>query len=208
MATIQRLTDSCVLVTSDDHATLFDPGFHTFDHYEGLESIGEVTRVMVTHEHRDHVNPDFLAWLVDRRSDLVIYANDAVASLLSKEDLEVVTDSPTGVTIEDVRHGRLPTGAQPPNRSFTIDGLFTHPGDSREPTRSAPVLALPLIVPWSSATAAVEFAQRLKPEQVIPIHDYYMNEMGRAWIRGFIGGIVADMGIEMVELDWGERFTV
>lgn len=208
MATIQRLTDSCVLVTADDHATLVDPGFHTFGHYDALDSIGDVTRVLVTHEHRDHVNPDFLAWLIDRRSDLVVYANDAVASLLSHSDIDVVTEPPDGVTTEDVLHGRLPTGAQPPNRSFTIDGLFTHPGDSREPTSSGPILALPLLVPWSSATEAVEFAERLRPEQVIPIHDFYLNEMGRSWIRGFIGGIVAELGIEMVELDWGEGFTV
>ena len=31
MTTIQRLTDSCLTVTTDAGTTLLDPGFHTFD---------------------------------------------------------------------------------------------------------------------------------------------------------------------------------
>jgi L-ascorbate metabolism protein UlaG (beta-lactamase superfamily) len=76
MSQIRRLTDSCLLVTTEDEATLFDPGFHTFlDGPVDLDSIGDVTRVLVTHEHADHVNPDFMDWLVDRNSDLVVHSN-------------------------------------------------------------------------------------------------------------------------------------
>lgn len=209
MTKIRRLTDSCVRVVTDDHATLFDPGFHTF--LEGqidLDSIGDVTRVMITHEHGDHVHPDFVHWLVDRGSDVVVHSNEAVAKLLEGHDIEVSVDPPDGVTVEDVLHGKLPTGAQPPNRSFTIDGLVTHPGDSREPTTSAPLLALPLLVPWDSATGAVEFARRVQPAQVVPIHDFYMSQSGREWIRGLIGNVLAKDGIELIDVDWGAEFTI
>ena len=139
MTEIRRLTDSCVLVATDDDATLFDPGFHTFlDGEVDLGSIGDVTRVFVTHEHADHVNADFVSWLIDRRKDLVVYSNQAVADLLSDHDIEVSVDVPDDVSVEDVEHEKLPNGAQPPNRSFTIEGLFTHPGDSHQPTRTAP----------------------------------------------------------------------
>ena len=103
MTEIRRLTDSCLLVTTDDAASLFDPGFHPF--LEGgidLDSIGDVTRVLVTHEHGDHVHPDFVKWLIDRRRDLVVYSNQAVADLLQKHDIEVSTDVPPGVSVEDV----------------------------------------------------------------------------------------------------------
>lgn len=209
MAKIRRLTDSCVQVVTDDYATLFDPGFHTFLEGEvDLDSIGDVTRVMITHEHGDHVHPDFVRWLVDRSSDLVVYSNDAVADLLESHDIEVSTDAPEGSQVEDVLHGRIPTGAQPPNRAFTIDDVITHPGDSREPTATAPLLALPLIVPWDSATGAVEFARRLKPAQVVPIHDFYLSRSGREWIRGLIKNVLAGDDIELIDVDWGEEFTV
>jgi L-ascorbate metabolism protein UlaG (beta-lactamase superfamily) len=209
MTEIRRLTDSCLLVTEDAHATLFDPGFHTFqDGHVDLDSIGDVTRVLVTHEHGDHVNPDFVRWLIDRRRDLVVYSNQAVADLLDGHDIPVSTEVPPGTGVEDVLHERLPNGAQPPNRSFTIEGLITHPGDSHQPTVSAPILALPLIAPWGSVTAAVEFARRLAPRQVIMIHDFYLSESGRSRIRAMAGGVLAAADIEMLDLDWGQSLTI
>ena len=209
MTTVSRLTDSCLVVTTDDEATMFDPGFHTFLSGEiELDSIPDVTRLLITHEHGDHVHPDFIKWLQERGTDLSIYSNDAVVALLEPHGIEVTTTPPEGVTAEDVVHGMLPTGAQPPNRSFTIDGVLTHPGDSREPDVVAPILALPLIVPWGSARGAVEHAQRVKPAQVIPIHDWYLSQGGREFIRGMISGVLGEQGIEMIDLDWGQSYTV
>lgn len=209
MARIKRLTDSCIHVITDDGATLFDPGFHTFLGGEfDLSTVGEVTRVLISHEHGDHVNPEFVRWLIDRGEEVTVYSNQAVADLLVKSDIEAVVGAPDGVSFEDVLHGRVPSGDQPPNRSYTINGLLTHPGDSREPTSSAGVLALPLLVPWDSATGAVEFARRLMPSQVVPIHDFYLSQSGRSWIRGMIKNVLAGDGIELVELDWGDEYSV
>lgn len=209
MTEIRRLTDSCVLVTTDDDATLFDPGFHTFlDGEVDLDSIGDVTRVLVTHEHGDHVHPDFVKWLIDRRSDLVVHSNQAVVELLRQHDIEVSVDVPDGVSVEDVVHEKLPNGAQPPNRSFTIDGVFTHPGDSHQPTSTAPIMALPLMAPWGSLTGAVEFASRIKPKQVLMIHDFFMSEAGRTRIRAMAKGALAQHDIELLDVDWGQSFTV
>lgn len=209
MATIQRLTDSCLLVTTDSEAILFDPGFHTYQSGEfDLDSLGDVSQVMITHQHGDHVNPEFVAWVVDRGSDVTVHANQTVVDILAESDIEASTGVPEGVSIEDVDHEVLPTGDAPPNRAFTLEGVFTHPGDSRQPSRSAPVLALPLMAPWGSATGAVEFARRIGPKQVVAIHDFYMSQDGRAWIRGLVKRVLAEDGIELVDLDWGDSYTV
>ena len=209
MSQIRRLTDSCLLVNTEDEATLFDPGFHTFlDGPIDLDSIGDVTRVLVTHEHADHVNPDFVNWLVDRNRDLMVHSNQAVADLLDGHGIQVSVAVPDGVSAEDVLHEKLPTGARPPNRAWTIDGLITHPGDSHEPTHTAPILALPLMAPWGSVTGAVEFARRLQPERVIMIHDFFMSDSGRERIRNLAKNVLAESGIEMLDLDWGDHLTV
>ncbi len=209
MTTIRRLTDSCLVVTTDQAATLFDPGFHTFESGEiDLDSIGDISRVLITHEHGDHVNPEFVRWLVDRASDLTVYSNQAVAGLLDGYGIEVDTTDPAGVTTEDVLHEMIPTGAQPPNRAFTIDGVLTHPGDSYQPTASAPVLALPLIIPWGSTTQSMDFARRLGPRQVIPIHDFYLNQGGRNFAYNMAKNVLAKADIEVVTLNWGETVTV
>lgn len=209
MATIKRLTDSCFLVTTDSESVLFDPGSHTFSSGEiDLESIGDVTRVLITHEHSDHVSQEFVRWLVDRRRDLAVHSNAAVADILDGHGIAVDTQSPAGVSFEDVRHEVIPNGTAPPNRAFTIEGVFTHPGDSRQPTVSAQVLALPLMAPWGSATGAVEFARRLRPRLVVPAHDFYLSEGGRGWLRGMVKRVLDEDGIELMDLDWGEGFSI
>ncbi len=209
MATIQRLTDSCLVVTTDAGATLFDPGFHTFQSKEiDLDSIGDISRVLITHEHGDHVNAEFVRWLIDRRSDLAVYSNEAVAGFLDGFGIAVSTTNPAGVTSEDVLHETIPTGAQPPNRAYTIEGVLTHPGDSYQPTTSAPILALPLLVPWGSTTRSVEFARRLSPQQVIPIHDFYLNEGGRSFIYNMATNVLAKSDIEVIAINWGETVTI
>lgn len=208
MPTVRRLTDSCLVVRDDGGATLIDPGFHSFESGEiDLATIGDIQRVLITHEHADHVSPEFVRWLIDRGSDVTVYSNDAVAGLLASHEVKVATTNPHGVSAEDVLHERIPTGAQPPNRAYTIDGVLTHPGDSQQPTRSAPVLALPLLAPWTSVTAAVEFARRLGPAQVVPIHDFYTSQSGRQWIMGMAKAVLAKEGIEVVALDWGDSYS-
>lgn len=209
MSTIRRLSDSCVVLTTDQDITLIDPGFHTFDSgVIDLESIGDITRVLITHEHGDHVKPDFVSWLVDRRRDLKVHANQAVVDLLRKHDLEASADNPEGVTAEDVAHEMTPAGTSPPNRAFTVEGVFTHPGDSYQLTTTAPVLAMPLLAPWGSARDSVEFARRLRPQRVVPVHDFYLSESGRRWATGFIKSVLEKDGIELIPLDWGEKATL
>ena len=209
MATIRRLTHSCVIVTTDDHATLFDPDFFTFTSGEiDLDTIGDVSRVFVTHEHADHVHPDFLRWLIERRRDLTVFSNEAVLDRLTGEGIEVSLAVPVGVSVEDVLHEPIPNGATPPNRAWTIDGVFTHPGDSLQSSFTAPVMSLALMAPWGSATAAVEFATRLGPAQVIPAHDWYLSPQGRDFLPNLVRGPLAAAGIEFVPLGWGESLTV
>jgi len=209
MAVIRRLADSCITVTTQTGVTLIDPGFSTFDSGEiDLATIGDVSRVLVTHEHSDHVKPEFVSWLIDRRADVTVHSNQAVADLLRGHDIGVITDNPPGVTAEDVLHGMTPAGTSPPNRSYTVEGLLTHPGDSQEPTLTAPVLALPLLAPWTSTTAAVAFARRLRPQMVIPIHDFHLGAGGRQFLASMAAGALKADGIEVVPLGWGESIEI
>ncbi len=209
MPTIRRLADSCIVVTGDNGATMIDPGFFTFEAGEiDLGSIGDIQRVLITHEHTDHASPPFIKWLIDRGPAVRVFGNAAVAEHLAKHDIEVSNENPKGITAEDVLHELTPTGARPPNRSFTVEGTLTHPGDSHEPTTTAPVLGLALSAPWTSTTAALEFAMRLAPTQVVPIHDFWLSASGRDFVTGMAGTVLAKSGIELVPLGWGDSYTV
>lgn len=209
MTTIKRLTDSCLVVTTDDGATLFDPGFHTFESgIVDLDEIGDIQRVLITHEHGDHLSADFLRWVLDRGNDVTVYGNAAVAGVLAAHEIQVATDIPAGTSAEDVTHETTPMGTAPPNRAWTIDDVITHPGDSYGPTRTAPVLALGLLTPWGSTTKTLEFARKLAPLQAIPVHDFYLSDTGRGWINTVAKTVLAQADIEVVTLDWGQSYTV
>lgn len=209
MSTIKRLTDSCLLVTTDEGTTMLDPGFHTYQSdLIDLDDVGDVQRILVTHEHGDHVNPDFVKWLLRRGDDVTVHGNQAVADLLAEHDIAVVTGLPAGTSAEDVLHEVTPMGDAPPNRAWTIDGVLTHPGDSYGPTRTAPVLALGLLTPWGSTTRSLEFARSLSPGYVVPVHDFYLAEQGRHWIASVAKRVLAEADIEVMTLDWGEYFTL
>ncbi len=188
---------------------MFDPGALAFDSsVVDLDSIGDIQRVLITHEHGDHVKPEFVRWLIDRGEDVTVCANDAVAALLAQHDIAADTELPTGVSAEDVLHEMTPMGTTPPNRAFTVDGVLTHPGDSYQPSATGPVLALPLLVPWGSTLESMEFARRLVPKQVVPIHDFYLSASGRQWITTMAKSVLAESGIELIPLDWGESYSV
>lgn len=209
MTTIRRLTHSCVIVTEDDHATLIDPDFFSFTSGAvDLDSIGDITRVLVTHEHGDHVHPEFVLWLKHRRDDLTVFSNEAVQTMLAKSDISVSTEVPEGTSVQDVLHERIPNGATPPNRAWTVGNVFTHPGDSYGLTSCGPVLSLSLIAPWGSSTASVDFAVGLAPRQVIPAHDFYLSEQGRSFLPNLVAGPLKQAGIEFVPLGWGDSYTV
>lgn len=209
MATIQRLAHSCLLVSTDDGTALLDPGFFSFDQSPvDLDALGDVQRVLITHEHADHVKPAFVQWLVDRGDDVTVHGNQAVVDLLAAEGIAADVTTPPGTSVEDVEHETLPNGATVPNRSWTVGDVLTHPGDSYGPTRSAPVLALPLLTPWGSATASVAFARRLGVATVVPVHDFYLTAQGRQFASGIVAGALGEHGIEVMALDWGESATV
>lgn len=208
MATIKRITDSCLVVTTDEGATMFDPGFHAVETGAvDLDQIGDIQRVLITHEHGDHVSPQFVKWVLDRNQDVQIFGNQNVADLLAAEDIAVSTAIPAGTSAEDVAHEMTPMGTAPPNRSWTIDGVLTHPGDSYAPTASAPVLALGLLTPWGSTTRSLQFARDLAPQQAVPVHDFYLSDLGRKWIYNVASRVLAQSNIEVVTLDWGESYT-
>lgn len=208
MVTITRVADSCLVVATEHGNTLIDPGGFAFK-WEGIDlnDIGDVQRVLITHEHADHVSPEFVRWLVDRGTDVTVHGNNNVVTLLGEAGIEASTSAPAGTSLEDLTHETLPTGQKPPNRSWTVDGALTHPGDTYQSTSTARVLALALLAPWGSMTASVAFARKLGPRMVVPIHDFYLSRSGRTWATGVATKALESAGIELVDLDPGKSFS-
>ena len=78
--TVQKLADSCVRVDIGDHSVLVDPGFYTWEHDRlDLTSMPAPDRLLITHNHPDHLAIEFVQALVTEYSEMIIETNKEVA---------------------------------------------------------------------------------------------------------------------------------
>jgi len=68
----------------------------------------------------------------------------------------------------------------PQNTAYVIDNVFVHPGDSLAESvakhSETKILALPTMAPWETELQTFNFAKKMSPQYVVPIHDGYAKE--------------------------------
>jgi len=206
---VQKLSHSCVRIEVDGHSALVDPGFFAWEHPGlNLASMPTPDRLLITHNHKDHLAIPFVEALLDAFPALVIETNEDVSNTLAEAGIEATTESAQWTSQFTAPHEQTPNGSQPDNVGFLIGDVFSHPGDSYTFEESPPVLALPLLPPWGSSTEAVAVARRLSPRFVIPIHDWHLSETGKKWLHGAVEPALAEEGITLLALDDFEAVTV
>jgi L-ascorbate metabolism protein UlaG (beta-lactamase superfamily) len=169
---------SCVLAETGTTRLLFDPG--TFS--KGFEEVRDITAILITHQHPDHLDEQRLAALVAANPGVELVVDPASAQTVAALGLTARTVRP-GETFQigDARidavngnhaiiHPEVPV---PPNVGYVVDdGAFYHPGDSFfRPEQSVDVLGLPTGAPWQKLSEAVDFLRVVKPRVAVPIHE-------------------------------------
>ncbi len=172
---ITKFVHSCVLVETPEAAVLFDPGVYSYESGTiEVNSLPELTHLVITHEHADHFHLPFVTELCERFQNLIIVTTEGVAaSLRGKVKASIHTESVGPFVIFKSPHENLPTGMPPQNIGVHFLDSFTHPGDSHSFSETKKILAMPMTAPWGSMTAAMNKIVELKPEVVIPIHDWH-----------------------------------
>ncbi len=168
---------SCVLAETGDTRLLFDPG--TFS--QGFEDVRELTAILITHQHPDHLDPDRLPALVAANPGVELITDPASAETVAALGLtarvalpgETLTVGSTQVNAVNGNHAVIhPEVPVPPNVGYVLDdGAFYHPGDSFfRPEQTIDVLGIPAAAPWQKLSEAVDYLRMVKPRIAIPIH--------------------------------------
>jgi L-ascorbate metabolism protein UlaG (beta-lactamase superfamily) len=174
---------SCVLVEEAGSSILFDPGKFSFiEKLVRPEDFQGLTAVILTHGHPDHLDTDTLTVILAGNPGATVYANqETVAALAEKKiDATVFESGSRDVGAFRVRaaaaeHAPILGSKPPQNTAYLVDEVLLNPGDSFAETLDEFVgtkaLLLPVMAPWEKEPEMMAFAERMKPRQVVPLHD-------------------------------------
>ncbi|MBB4687526.1 MBL fold metallo-hydrolase [Amycolatopsis jiangsuensis] len=169
---------ACVLLETGSERILVDPGAFSTD----FERERELSAVLITHQHFDHLDAERLPALLAANPDAKLIVDPGSAEAVEKLGLAYETARPgeafeigsTSVHVvggdHAVIHQDIP---KIPNIGYVFDhGAFYHPGDSFfVPEQQIDVLGLPTGAPWLKAGEAVDFLRAVAPRRAVPVHE-------------------------------------
>lgn len=170
---VTHLGHACVLYSTRSDRVLIDPG--TMSSFSDLT---DLTAVLVTHEHADHVDVPAVVSLLEANPGARLVTDERTASQFSAVTVARPGDTLTlgSVSVSVLGGTHAPVyGAVPdcPNLAYLLDdGALLHPGDSFfVPSRPVQMLAVPIDGPWLKLSEAIDYAKAVAPEEVLPIHE-------------------------------------
>ena len=204
--TITKLVHACLLVGVDGSRILIDPGIFTWqDERFDLSMVEGVDRILITHEHTDHVNANLVEAVLERSNSAAVETTPSLQRILGEQGINAVT---AGTPQFASPHERIPTGPGPENIGFHVEGVISHPGDSHSFVETMPILAMPFFAPWGSLVAGVDRTRLVKPSYVIPIHDFALSAGGRSFMYGLANAGLFDDAINLVTINDFDSVTL
>jgi L-ascorbate metabolism protein UlaG (beta-lactamase superfamily) len=208
---ITKLVHSCLLVENADtsgRVALFDPGVMSL---VDVDSLARLDDIFITHGHADHMDIDLVARLFQKFPNVRITATVEIMTTLLQQGVVSSTEAPEGATLFDSPHEviRPYIDADPPQEiGVHYLGLLSYPGDSHSFSETKAVLALPVQAPWGAPVGAVALALKLKPQFVVPVHDWHWSDAARASMYQNMEKAFAKEGITFIKPVNGEPFEL
>lgn len=201
---VTKFVHSCLLVEDSGKTFLFDPGNYTDQaNILNLKSINKLDYLLITHEHPDHMYLPLVKKISERFPAVSIITNPSAQLVLKNEGIEISNEVPDFIKMEKIPHEKVFGVEVPENVKFTLNNILTHPGDSFSFSQTSKILALPVQAPWGSLTEAVELATKLKPEIILPIHDWHWRDEARIILYKTLTDYFKSLGIRFVSLGTG-----
>ena len=214
---IKKYLHSCIVLEQNGKRLLIDPGIFSFlEEKIKPEDIGPVDTILLTHKHPDHYYPEALKKISALRKTLII-THAEVGELLDQEGLEweeiKIGESKESagfrITALEAPHGHLPIPC-PHHLAYLVNEKILLPGDSYSVVGldACEILTLPIAGPWSRLSDGIDFAKKLRPRIVIPIHDVIIKDFMLERMYTMCRLALEGEGIDFHPLDLGESCEI
>ena len=179
--TVTHLGHACLLYATAVDRVLIDPGTMS-----SFGSLTDLTAVLVTHEHADHVDAPAVRSLLAANPSATLVCDERTAasfpSAVVARPGDVLTLGSVSVSVLGGTHAPV-YGDVPdcPNLAYLLDdGALLHPGDSfYVPPQPVQTLAVPIDGPWLKLAEAIDYARAVRPETLVPIHEGELTDVAK-----------------------------
>jgi L-ascorbate metabolism protein UlaG (beta-lactamase superfamily) len=194
-----------------NRTALFDPGVMSEQSLD-VSKLEYLDDIVITHIHPDHLSMDLVKKLVAKFPEVQITSTPEVVELLKTAGIKASTEAPEGMEFFDSPHEALPSMAPVPQQIGVhyLDKL-SHPGDSHSFDKdfgTKAILAMPMTAPWGSMVKAVNIILELKPQHVIPIHDWHWRPEALQSMYPALENLFKEKGITFHNLVDGEPIVL
>jgi hypothetical protein len=205
---ITKFVHSCLLVETPNRVALFDPGVMSTVALN-VDQISHLDDIFITHIHADHVDVQLVAKLVDKFPDVRITSTPEVITKLKESGIVGSDKPPEGVSFFDSPHEDVKPLAEPPQQiGVNYLDILSHPGDSHSFSETKAIMALPITAPWGSSIRAINLVLELKPQHVLPIHDWHWRDEARQQMYDAFERILSEQNITFHKLQTGAPIDI
>lgn len=209
---ITKFGHSCLLIEEGGLRVITDPGsWNTVPDEENVDCI------LITHEHGDHLDIDQLQLLLQKNPEAKVVSHSSVGKLLETSNIPhvLITNGESitvkGVSIESfgTKHacfyGDIPDIQ---NTGYLIAERLFVTGDALHdiPSKPVEILALPCGGPWMRLSEGIDYAKKLNPKIVFPVHDaMYIQKYRDNIIPNVVGKTLESAGIAFRDMTAGSK---
>ena len=208
---ITKYVHSCLLVEMPDpvnRTVLFDPGGMSEQALD-VSKLAFLDDIVITHSHGDHLSIKLMKQLVEKFPEVRILSTAEVVSMLAEQGITATTTPAEGLELFESPHEDVsPLFPVPPEIGVHYLDVFTDPGDSHHFASSKQILALPVTAPWGSLINAARLALDLKPQYIIPIHDWHWSDAARTGAYDMLEGVFKEQGITFLKPETGVPMVI
>ena len=208
---LTKYEHACFTLETANKTLVVDPGNYTSD----FVVTDTIVAVIVTHEHADHFDPDWLTTIFTKNPNAVLVTLQSIIDKLPGHKSKAVSSGdtvdigPFTLKFFGDKHALIHSSMPAiDNIGVLINNTVYYPGDSFTlPNTPIDVLALPVAAPWLKMSESMDFLTAIKPLLVFPTHDAILSDLGKALPDHLLPAIAQKVGAQYKRID-GTSITV